>query len=185
MKYLMLCLILITAMLTRTPTSAWQSLPTDASASFVGTSSSVTTRIEIGLDETPGDARISLRVNRDERTCDRAGVCHDRPLISGLAFQDAGPNDAGTNRIRSRAFVHATIRFHDDISNATIPVRIDALWTGAGAQVCDPRVTAGLYNTIECVRTARATATVVIGTTLLVNNQTVINGELVWQLNGS
>lgn len=181
-KYVVLGLVLIVVSLGEAPAAAPQRLPASAWAVFGVSSAGVRTSVKLGVNGTASGVLISLFIFQNMRRCGPDGDCREQPLISGFTLQQATPTDAAADRILGRAYVHATVRFHDDISQTDLPVRVDVIWSRARPQVCEPGMVIGLGTTLECARTARVLADVAIGRTSLIRNQTVPDGELRWEL---
>jgi hypothetical protein len=137
-------------------------------------SSGATVDARVDVRSTPISVRVGLALHRTERVC-LAGTCRDQPTLSGVTFVDVAAADGNVDQFLRHGAVHATIRFHDDISLTDLPMRVDAVWSAAGPESCD-----SLDGSTGCARRASATASVSSGDRSFIRGQTVTEGQLSW-----
>lgn len=169
-KHLIVGLILIAGLVDHAPTTSPESTFHTASAQFETSSPGVVTRVGIRIQRKSGTARIGLSVHQDKESCART-VCQEVAMISGYTWQEVPRTDALIDRFLASASVHVVVLIHDHVANTDLPVRVDAIWTATGPELCG-----ALLDTRGCLRSAAVTGSVAIGPRRLIPGQTVQDG---------
>lgn len=177
MKYLLVGLMLIAGALGHGRAGSVTPVHAFASAQFQTSGDGVATLVELDLNTAPGPGRIGLSIERTRQVCDD-GSCRRERIISGYTYQNAQPGDALVASSLAGASVHATILFHDRVTNATFPVRVDAVW----AATAIPARCATQYDQTGCDRAAVVTGAVTIGAMPVVAGQDAPAGLLQWRV---
>lgn len=174
MKYLFVGLMLIAGALGHVPATPPTPRQTFASAQFQVSAAGVETVADIYVSASRGPARIGLSIERKRVECGDDGC---QAAISGYTYQNASPGDALVDPVLDHASVHATILFHDRVTNTNIPVRVDAVWAATGPAQCSDR-----NDETGCDRAAAVTGEVTIGATPFIAGQNVPGGLLQWRV---
>lgn len=172
MKYLLLVLALMAGFASHLSAHPAEQVRLFAATHFETTMAGVTTKVEIYVYERPAAHGIGLSIGQTRRSC-VSGVCKDVPVISGYASKPAGNEEAMINSSLERAGVHATIMFHNDVTNTDMPIRVDAVWTGTGPTRCEDPLGA-----TECDRFATVSIEVRSGPDYLSAGETGPDGFL-------
>lgn len=172
MKYLLLGLVLIAGLAGQQPAEPAPASRLYAFARYETTAAGVTTRIEIYVHQHPASSAVGLSIEQTGRTC-AAGVCTEAPVISGYALQNIEQQDITIRAALDRADLHTVIVFHDDVTNADLPIQVDVIWTGTGLAHCDDAL-----GVPECDRFATAVVELRRGTRYFVAGVTGPDGIL-------
>lgn len=177
MKYLLVGLLLA-ASLARGPASLTPEQGSAyASASFdITTPAGTETTVDLYVSLDAPTSALALRIEQTRRTCD-AGGCRETSSLSGFAREQIGPAQAFVSPHLDRAWVHATVPFPDDVSQSTLPLRVDVVWTATGGEQCDAAPISG-SGAPDCIRAASAIGDIWTATRNLMTGQTAPDLDL-------
>lgn len=178
MKYLLAGLIFFATICPLGATEPISPLfPVSASASFAITDQGGTST-EVGLDvrDSSPFAQVSIFIRRERQVC-AGGACQQAPVIDASTVQVVAPRDAFIDRQLSDGYLHGMFRLHDDVTNADLVVRVDAEWNASQPPICAALDVGG-----SCARAATVLADVSSGSDRFVADQSIPDGQIIWQL---